>query len=42
LSLRFKYEQGMLDWTTENRWLPAVTAGIAIGLVADQLLVAIG
>jgi O-antigen/teichoic acid export membrane protein len=42
LSLRFKYEQGLLDWTTENRWLPAVTAGIAIGLVADQLLVAIG
>ena len=42
LSLWFKYEQGLLDWTTENRWLPAVTAGIAIGLVADQLLVTIG
>jgi O-antigen/teichoic acid export membrane protein len=41
LSLVFKSRYGLLDWRSETRWLPAVTAGAAIGLVADRLLIAI-
>jgi O-antigen/teichoic acid export membrane protein len=40
LSLWFKHRHRLLDWRSETRWLPAVTAGVAIGLVADRLLIA--
>jgi O-antigen/teichoic acid export membrane protein len=41
LSLRFKRRHGLLEWRSEVRWLPAVAMGIAVGLVADRLLLAI-
>jgi O-antigen/teichoic acid export membrane protein len=41
LSLWFKSRHGLLGWRSEARWLTAVTAGVAIGLVADRLLTAI-
>ena len=36
LSLRFKHEQGLLNWATEKGWLPALVAGMALGYLADQ------
>jgi hypothetical protein len=38
LSLRFKYEQGLLGWATEKWWLPALGFGICIGWLLDRLL----
>ena len=40
LSLRFKYEQGLLDWKTELWWYPGLAAGMLIGLAADRALIA--
>lgn len=40
LSLRFKHEQGLLNWATEKWWLPALLAGMAGGWVLDALLTA--
>jgi hypothetical protein len=38
LSLRFKYEQGLLTWTTERWWLPALLGGLASGALLDAVL----
>lgn len=38
LSLRFKHEQGLLNWQTEKWWLPALVGGMLIGFGADRLL----
>jgi O-antigen/teichoic acid export membrane protein len=40
LSLRFKYEQGLLSWSTEKLWLPALLIGMAGGWLLDALLTA--
>ena len=36
LSLRFKHEQGLLNWATERWWLPALVAGMALGYLLDH------
>ncbi len=41
LSLRFKYEQGLLTWATERWWLPALIVGLAGGAVLDAGLNAV-
>jgi O-antigen/teichoic acid export membrane protein len=38
LSLWFKHRQGLLSWSTEKWWLPALAAGVALGTVFDRLL----
>jgi O-antigen/teichoic acid export membrane protein len=40
LSLRFKYEQGLLSWSTEKWWLPALLLGMAGGWLLDTVLTA--
>ncbi|MFZ4537059.1 oligosaccharide flippase family protein [Propionivibrio sp.] len=40
LSLRFKYEQGLLNWSTEKWWLPALLLGMAGGWLLDTGLTA--
>jgi O-antigen/teichoic acid export membrane protein len=40
LSLRFKYEQGLLKWSTEKWWLPALLLGMAGGWLLDTVLTA--
>jgi O-antigen/teichoic acid export membrane protein len=37
LSLEFKYRQGLLNWRTEAWWLPALAAGVLLGLLAGHL-----
>jgi O-antigen/teichoic acid export membrane protein len=41
LSLRFKYKEGLLNWSTEKWWLPALLAGMAGGWLLDALLSAL-
>lgn len=38
LSLRFKYQEGLLCWATEKWWLPALGAGVMLGWLLDSLL----
>jgi O-antigen/teichoic acid export membrane protein len=38
LSLRFKHRQGLLCRATEQWWLPALLAGLALGALLDRLL----
>jgi len=40
LSLRFKQQQGLLRWSTEKWWLPALGLGVGLGwLLALPLLI---
>jgi O-antigen/teichoic acid export membrane protein len=39
LSLWFKHRQGLLSWATEKWWLPALAAGVVLGLLLDRLLI---
>ena len=41
LALLFKHRQGLLDWRSETHWLPATTASITVGLIAEQALLAL-
>lgn len=42
LSLRFKHEQGLLNWASEKWWPPALLGGMAVGYLADRVLAVIG
>jgi O-antigen/teichoic acid export membrane protein len=38
LSLRFKQQQGLLRWSTEKWWLPALGLGLGLGWLLDTAL----
>jgi O-antigen/teichoic acid export membrane protein len=38
LSLRFKYEQGLMCWATERGWPVGLSIGLATGIAIDTLL----
>lgn len=38
LSLRFKHQQGLLTWSTEKWWLPALGLGLVLGWLLDAAL----
>lgn len=38
LSLLFKYRLGLLSWSSERWWLPALAGGLALGWLVERLL----
>lgn len=38
LSLRFKYNNGLLSWATEKWWLPGLLLGMAVGWALDATM----